>query len=66
MTNRVREVRQALGLSQAELARKARTSPPVLCRVELGRVEPWPSLRRRLAQALNVNEEELFETCKEV
>lgn len=35
--NRIRELREALGISQAELARRANTEPSTLNKVELGK-----------------------------
>src|SRR5215212_6909313 len=45
--NIVREARSQAGLSQRELARKARTSQSVVARVELGETSPsWDTLMR--------------------
>lgn len=58
--NLVREHRQRLGLSQVELARKARIAPPNLSAIERGRLLPWPKVKRRLAKALKCSEADLF------
>jgi len=58
--NRIREFREARGLTQVELARIARMASPNLCNIERGRLMPWPRIKRRLAKALRVTEQELF------
>jgi len=60
MVNRVREVREQLGLSQVELARRARLAGPNLSAIEHSQREAWPKARRRLARALKCTEAELF------
>ena len=60
MVNRIREVREALGLSQVELSRRARIASPNLSAIEHGQREAWPKARRRLARALKCTEKELF------
>jgi len=60
MSNRVREIRMALGISQAELAWRIHTASPNLSAIENGQRDAWPKLRRRLARALKVTESELF------
>jgi len=60
MKNRVRQTRLKLGLSQVELARRARTASANLSAVENGHREAWPKLRRRLARALKTKESQLF------
>jgi len=56
----LRKRRLAAGLTQRELAQRARTSPSVLSRIERGRLYAYPALRRRIAAALNCNEHEIF------
>ena len=58
--NRVRLIRQALGISQAELARRVGVNASLLSRAERGEVRPWPRLRRAAAEALGVPEAVLF------
>jgi transcriptional regulator with XRE-family HTH domain len=58
--NRLREVRQARGLTQAELGRRLRVDPSMVRHVEAGRIQPYPRFRRLAAKVLRVNEEELF------
>jgi len=58
--NRVRLIRQALGMSQAELARRVGISASLLSRAERGEIRPWPRLRRAAAAAVGVSEVLLF------
>ena len=58
--NRVRLIRQALGISQAELARRVGVNASLLSRAERGEIRPWPRLRRATADALGVTEMVLF------
>lgn len=58
--NRVRETRERAGMSQVELARRARIASPNLSSIECGKLAPWPKARRALAQALRIAEAELF------
>ena len=58
--NRVKEFREKMGLSQVELARRALMASPNLSSIERGTTCAWPKARKRLAQALNTTEEELF------
>jgi transcriptional regulator with XRE-family HTH domain len=58
--NRVRVIRQALGISQAELARRVGVNASLLSRAERGEIRPWPRLRRATADALGISEMVLF------
>jgi len=58
--NRVRVIRQALGISQAELARLVGVNASLLSRAERGEIRPWPRLRRATADAIGVSEMVLF------
>ena len=60
MVNRIREVREKLGLSQVELSRRARIASPNLSAIEHGERKAWPKARRRLARALKCQEGYLF------
>lgn len=60
MNNRVKEFRERLEISQAELARRTHTASPNLSAIENGHREAWPKLRRRLARTLKTTERELF------
>ena len=63
--NRVKELREKAGLSQVELARRARIASPNLSSIERGRLVAWPKVKRALAKALKCRESELFPTEKE-
>lgn len=58
--NRVREFRERAGVSQVELARRARIAPQNLSAIECGRLAPWPKAKRALARVLRCSEAELF------
>ena len=58
--NLIRERRQGLGLSQTKLARKVEVAESTLSDLELGKRQAWPKVRKALAEALNVREQELF------
>ncbi len=58
----VRELREKTGLTQEELARKARVTPGYVAQLELGmRKNPSLDVVRRLARALRVPLAELLE-----
>ena len=59
-TNRVGEYREKAGLTQVELARRARIASPNLNATEHGRLAPRPKVKRALAKALKATQEELF------
>ena len=58
--NRLKEYREARGLSQVELSRLARVAAPNVSAIERGRLLPWPKAKRRLAKALRCAEVERF------
>ena len=58
--NRIREFRQKAGMSQVELARRARMASTNLSAVERGRLAPWPKAKRALARVLRCRQSELF------
>jgi transcriptional regulator with XRE-family HTH domain len=58
--NRIKERRQELGLSQVELARRARMASPNLSAIECGKLAPWPKARKALAEVLGLPETDLF------
>jgi DNA-binding XRE family transcriptional regulator len=53
--NRVRVMREYRGLTQAELAKAAGTSPMYLSQIECGRADGSTSLLARLAKALRIS-----------
>ena len=58
--NKVREIREAAGLSQVELACRAHIASTNLSAIERGKLVAWPKARKPLAKALKVPEAELF------
>lgn len=58
---RLAEERQRRGWSRCELARRAKMHPADVGKLEAGKIFPYPAWRRRLAEALGVPEEVLFE-----
>jgi transcriptional regulator with XRE-family HTH domain len=55
----IRSARQGRGLSQAALARGAKTSPVFVCQIEAGERLPSDSVARRLAVALGLQWQEV-------
>jgi len=60
MQNRVRKYRLKAGLSQREVARRAKIAVPNLSAIENNRREAWPLARMRLSKALRCEESVLF------
>ena len=60
MRNLIREKREALGLSQVRLATLTGIANGCISDFELGKRQPWPSARKRLAVALGTTEFVLF------
>ena len=58
---RLKRLREAQGLTQEMLAKKARVSRGYLSRLEMGRHDPPLSLLRRLAKVLRVKVAQLVE-----
>ena len=50
------------GVSWSKLAKQAGTSPSVMSMIRGGRMDATPAQRRRLARALNCDEQWLFDT----
>lgn len=57
--------RQKIGLSKAELARKADITDSNYCQLELGQRDPFEPELERLSNALGVPKEELFREANE-
>ena len=57
--NRLKEYRERAGLSQTELAWRARMAGQNISAIERGTMAPWPRARKALAEALQVAEIEL-------
>ena len=60
INNRLKEYREKAGLSQTELAWRARMAGQNISAIERGTLAPWPRARKALAEALKVSEMELF------
>ncbi len=60
MNNRLKEFREKAGLSQTELAWRARMAAQNISAIERGKLAPWPKARKAFAEALGVSEIELF------
>jgi transcriptional regulator with XRE-family HTH domain len=58
--NKIRQTREAAGLTQVELARRAHIASTNLSAIERGKLVPWPKARKALAKALKIPEPELF------
>lgn len=58
--NRIRELREAIGMSQAELARRINVTPPALQKVEVGTRGLDQHWMRRIAPILGVTPAELL------
>jgi len=61
---RIRELRERAGLSQLALARRVGVPPAALCRWERNQIDPRASILPRIAAALGVRVDELFETVE--
>ncbi len=60
LNNRLKEYREKAGLSQTELAWRAKMAGQNISAIERGTLAPWPRARKALAEALSVSEIELF------
>ena len=58
--NKIREFREAVQMSQVELARRAHMASTNLSAIECGRLAPWPKAKRALARVLKCSETDLF------
>lgn len=61
MKNRVRELREALGLSQQELGDRLEVSRQTVNSIETGRYDPSLPLAFRIARAFRKRIEDVFE-----
>lgn len=62
VNNKVREVRQEVGMSLSELARRSKTSRQTITNIELHGQEPGVKLGLQIAMALNKHPNEIFFT----
>ena len=60
-TVNIKERREQLGISQKELAEKAKISQSFLCDIEQGRCKPSIDTAIKIAQVLNVADIKFFE-----
>lgn len=60
VTNSIRAVREAAGMTQAELARKIGVTRQTLIAIEQGRYSPTLELAFQLARAFGVGLDDLF------
>jgi transcriptional regulator with XRE-family HTH domain len=58
--NRLKECREKAGISQTELAWRSRMAGQNISAFERGTLAPWPKAKKALAEALQVDEDELF------
>lgn len=63
--NRIKEFREAAGMSQVELSRRTRIASTNLSAIECGRLAPWPKAKRALARILKCSQAELFPAPEE-
>lgn len=58
--NKIRELREKLGLSQSQLARKAAVNQSFLSLVENKKTTPYPKFKRNVARVLRCPIDEVF------
>ena len=58
--NKVKEFRLAKGFSGLELSRRAKIAPSTLHNIENFKTPVYPGWKKRLSEALQVDEQELF------
>ena len=58
--NRIKEFREKQGLSQTELARRARVASQNLSSIERGKLEPWDKAKRAIAKGLKCTVDDVF------
>lgn len=58
--NQLKKIRELKGLSQFELAKKADITPSDISRIENNKIFAYPGWRARLAEALDIPQNELF------
>jgi putative transcriptional regulator len=65
VTNSIRAVREAAGMTQAELARRVGVTRQTLIAIEQGRYSPTLELAFQLARAFDVGLDDLFDYPEE-
>jgi len=56
----IKEKRRILGITQAKLAEKVKTSTHYIGQIELGNKFPTPEMLERIAEALDIDSPQLF------
>lgn len=56
----IKQIRKEKGISQLELARRAKISPADVNQIENGKKYAFSGWRKRIAEVLDVDEEKLF------
>lgn len=60
MTNRIRELRESKGMTQADLAERADVARQTILAIEKGRYDPSLSLAFRIADILGMSIDDVF------
>jgi len=60
LSHNIKEQRQILGITQAKLAEKVKTSTHYIGQIELGNKFPTPEMLERIATALEIDSPQLF------
>ena len=63
---RLKAMREALGVSQVELARRMGLNQSLVSRAERGLIETWPRFRRASSEALGLPEAVLYDVPSDV
>jgi len=59
-TNNLKRIRTRKNLSQLQLSANTRISPGIISNIENEKIFAYPGWRKRLAEALNVHESEIW------
>lgn len=59
--NKLREVRMNKGISQLQLSVRTGIAPTVISNIEHKKIHAYPGWKERLAKALDVPEEDIFQ-----
>ncbi len=65
MKNKLRKFRENKGLSQLQLSMKTGIAPNIICNIENERIIAYKGWKKRISEALNVPEQEIFPEKKE-
>lgn len=65
MKNMLRKFRENKGLSQLQLSMKTGIAPNIICNIENERIIAYKGWKKRISEALNVPEQEIFPEKKE-